>query len=289
MPPPSSTVATASESLQRSSGAIRVSFKRQGSRTVLDRLYQDGCCKARFPRPEWTRPPEAVLINTSGGLTDGDRLSVDAAWQADTRALVTTQAAERIYRSREGVARISTTLEVGERAAAYWLPQETILFDAGRLDRTTDVWMSRDASLFAVESIVFGRAGMGETTASGRVFDRWRIRIDGMLVFADALRLDDSGNAGLDRQLDRAAVMGDARAMATMIYVGEDAASRLAGFRQALARCDVIGGASDLGPLVVARVVATSSQQLRAAIASVFEAVGDDGRQNLQLPRVWNC
>ena len=230
-----------------------------------------------------------MLINTSGGLTDGDRLFVDAAWQADTRALVTTQAAERIYRSREGVARISTTLEVGERAAAYWLPQETILFDAGRLDRTTDVWMSRDASLFAVESIVFGRAGMGETTASGRVFDRWRIRIDGMLVFADALRLDDSGNAGLDRQLDRAAVMGDARAMATMIYVGEDAASRLAGFRQAMARCDVIGGASDLGPLVVARVVATSSQQLRAAIASVFEAVGDDGRQNLQLPRVWNC
>ena len=123
----SETPAAVPARLQRSTGAVRVSFKRDGGGTVLDRLFQQGCYKAL----------EAILINTSGGLTDGDRLSCIASWQANTKALITTQAAERIYRSRGGAANVDSRLQIDERASACWLPQETLLFDRGRLDRTT--------------------------------------------------------------------------------------------------------------------------------------------------------
>lgn len=154
---------------------------------MLGELYQDGCYKARFPSAEPQQSTEAILINTSGGLTDGDALSCHAAWNANTAALITTQAAERIYRSRGAQTTVLTQLNVGECANACWLPQETILFDGGRMDRNINIDMSPGARLFAAESVVFGRTAMGEVARSGRICDRWRVRIDGKLVFADGL------------------------------------------------------------------------------------------------------
>ena len=55
--------------------------------------------KALFPRP---RGPalDAVLLNTGGGITGGDRFDVAATAGADTRLTITTQAAERAYKAQ---------------------------------------------------------------------------------------------------------------------------------------------------------------------------------------------
>lgn len=169
--------------LQRAIGKAQVGFRRRGAETVLDHLYQSGCCKVRFPRLEPGRDTEAILINTTGGLTDGDVIETKIRWGAGTRASVASQAAERIYRSRHDPARITTNLTVAENATACWLPQETILFDQGQFERHTTITLAASARLLAVESIVFGRAAMGEAVASGRILDRWRLRVAGKLVF----------------------------------------------------------------------------------------------------------
>lgn len=286
--------AASAPELQRSSGTVRLSFKRRGAHTVLDSLYQQGCYKARLPPPSAEQAPEAILINTSGGMTDGDHLSCIASWQPDTAALVTTQAAERIYRSREAAATVRSELHIGRDATACWLPQETILFDEGRLDRLTNVSMVSGSSLFAVESIVFGRAGMGEVVASGRVSDLWRIRIDGKLVFADSVVFENIGDSDLNTQLSHAPVANGATAIATIIYAGHDCAALLDNFRRALAQSDVVAGATNLGDLVVARVLANNGQRLRDAVMRVFSVAkfngGDDlPHRGFELPRVWNC
>ena len=94
--------------LQRSTGAARIAFKARDGRTVLDDVHQSGCCKVRFPRPDPGATTEAVLINTAGGLTDADRLTVEARWRPGTCAVVTSQAAERVYRSRDLPARVAS-------------------------------------------------------------------------------------------------------------------------------------------------------------------------------------
>ena len=276
--------------LQRSSGSVRLSFKRYGLRTVLGTLYQDGCYKSRFPRTNVQKPAEAILINTSGGLTDGDNLSCFAAWDSSTAALITTQAAERIYRSRDVAAIVHSELSIGECATACWLPQETILFDGGCLDRTTVVDMAPGSRLFAAESIVFGRANMGEVCQTGRLFDRWRIRIDGRLVFADSVLFDDSCHGLLAEQLGHRPIANGANCMATLIYAGADCAEQLDKVRAALDRSNVVAGASNLGPLIVARVMADSSLAMRNAVAHVFESIqGDSVERQFELPRVWHC
>jgi urease accessory protein len=61
--------------LQRAVGGVEIGVKKTGRGTVLDTLRQQGCLKARFPNA-YNGAMEAVLINTSGGVTDGDILDI---------------------------------------------------------------------------------------------------------------------------------------------------------------------------------------------------------------------
>ena len=189
--------------LQRSQGAATIAFKRRGEATVLDRLRQQGCAKIRLPRVHQPGHPESVLLNTAGGLTGGDRFDVEASWAPLTQATVTTQAAERLYKSSGGYASVRNALRVGAGALAFWLPQETIVFDGAALQRRLDVDLEGDATLIAVESWMIGRAAMGEKVRQARIHDHWRVRRDGKLVFADGLRLSGDIQSILGPTSDR--------------------------------------------------------------------------------------
>ena len=83
----------------------------------------------------WGAVPEVVFLNTSGGLTGGDRLSYGVALGDGCRAVATTQTAERAYLSNQGAARVEVSMTVGAGGWIDWLPQETILFERSALHR----------------------------------------------------------------------------------------------------------------------------------------------------------
>ena len=258
--------------LQRARGVVRVSAKRRGAATVLDRLHQAGSAKARIPNGAGF---EAVLLNTAGGVTGGDLFENGVEAAPETCLTVTTQTAERVYRStgEDGVVRNALVLGAGARVD--WLPQETILFDGGRLRRSLDVEMAADARLLAIEPLVLGRAAMGERVARGFVHDGWRVRRGGELVYADALRLggDIGGAAGA------AAALGGGIACASLLHVAPDAEDRLDALRGALGED---GGASAWNGLIAARLVAQDGARLRAALMRAVGALRPG-----PLPRVW--
>ncbi len=78
---------------QRAYGRLRVAFERRGDITALAVLRQEGCLKARHPRPEPGSIAETVLLNTSGGITGGDDLGLDIRAGGGTRLIATTPAA----------------------------------------------------------------------------------------------------------------------------------------------------------------------------------------------------
>lgn len=266
----------------RSRGHARLRFKRRGEATVLGDLYQQGCAKLRFPDRDG-KGREAVLINTAGGLTGGDVFECAVAWGEGTAATVTTQAAERIYRTGFGPARIDTNLAIGPGARAAWLPQETILFDGGRFERTTSVDVAAGATLIACESLVVGRRAMGETVRSGSVRDAWRVRLGGRLVFADTLRLDGD----IAATLARPAIADRAEAFATVLVVGDRPADCLKDLRSLAGTLPAAVAATERDAVLVVRVLAVSGAEMRAALIAVLGGLraGECGG----LPRVWNC
>jgi len=264
--------------LQRARGAARIAVRAEDGKTCLARLYQDGCGKIRLPRDHSALGLEAVLINSSGGLTDGDRLTWDAEVGPGARLTLTTQACEKVYRARAGQAETAVTLDLGEGASLDWLPQETILFDGGALARRLEADLAADARLLAVEAVVLGREAMGESVRHGRLADRWRIRREGRLVFADDLRLEGA----ITDLAAKACVLAGARAFASMLLVADDAERFLPAVRAALGPR---GGASAFDGKLFARVAAADGFVLRQTLLPALEALRD-GRP---LPRVWRA
>lgn len=273
--------------MQRAEGRARVSFVRRlvngAEETRLDDLFQDGCCKVRLPRAYGHGGPVAVLINSAGGVTGGDRLTYEAEWGAQTRATVTTQAAERIYRRSEGVGHIVNRLTVGAGARAHWLPQETIIFDRAGLKRRLDIDLFADATLIACEAIVLGRTAMGEDVREISLDECWRVTRGGRLVYADALRL-----SGDSRQiLSGGATGGGARAVASLLVAGPEAEGRLAGVRDLLsarlAGGGAEGGASAFDGLLSIRLMAQDGRALRDILEPLIELLTGEA-----LPRAWS-
>ena len=266
--------------MQRAFGVGGISTYQRADATKLSTLYQEGCAKIRLPNTH-SSALEAVLINTAGGLTGGDRMRWTAELAAQGKMVLTTQACERIYRSIEGPAHVETRLTIGENAHLDWLPQETILFASSQLDRRLDIDLATGASLTAVEAILLGRDAMGELALDARLRDNWRIRRNGRLVHAEATRLD-----GTAAERTGISLLAGNRALATIIHIAPDAdqaAVALARVR-AILPADRRIAASTNGTRLVIRALAESGLALRRLIIPILSQLSGSGT----LPRMWH-
>jgi urease accessory protein len=271
-----------------------IGFRRRGAATALADLRQEGCLKARFPHtPDGL---EAVTLNTSGGIAGGDRLRTAITLGDAARVTIAAQAAERFYRAlpADPPAHVRTTISLSPDAELDWLPQETILFDGASLDRVLSVEMAPDAAFLGVESLVFGRAAMGERVRSGGIADTIRVCRGGTPLLHDAIRL--AGD--MDATLARPAIAAGARAVATIVLVAPDAEARLEALRAALGMVEAsVGavtaaeasggeaGASAWNGMLFARILAPDGAALRRLVMAGLECL----RGGRTLPRVWLC
>ncbi|WP_350333909.1 urease accessory protein UreD [Coralliovum pocilloporae] len=261
--------------LQRAQGRAHLGFALRNGKTVLTDLHQSGCVKALLPANHASRP-DAVLINTAGGVTGGDALTYSASLEEQTSLCLTTQTAERIYKSSSGVGRISTRLELGPSSSLDWLPQETILFDGCALDRKLDVIMHGSSRALLLEPVILGRKAMGEILTACCMSDQWRIIRDGTLIYADALRITDP------RNLNSKATLDGMNAFATLVYIAPEAEERLDSMRRLLDFDNVHAAASAWNGCLVTRFISSDAQALRAALIKTLSRF-----RAHPLPRVW--
>ena len=229
---------------------------------ILD-LYQHEPLRLMWPRAEAGEPLTGILVNTAGGVVGGDRHHIRVDCIANGDALITGQAAEKIYRSSGKAAVVEVDLVARSKARLEWLPQGTILFDGAMLRRHTTIRREPGARILAGEILVLGRLGMGERFRSGFLLDRWRVEDRGKLAWIDALRLD--GN--LEHLSDSVAGLGGAQALATVIYIGDDAPAVLDDARSLLPKPDteLRAGATVLGSVLICRWLGGEPHRLRDA------------------------
>jgi urease accessory protein len=259
----------------RANGHVALSVRASGGVSRRADVHEAGSLRLRFPNADATML-EAVILNTAGGMTGGDRFSVDIDVGEAARLLVGTTSAEKIYRSLQDDVTVDVRLKVANGGHLAWLPQETILFDRARYSRRIEADLAPDASLVLAEAVVFGRAAMGETVAQGYLADHWRIRRDGKLLFAENVRLDGD----IDRKLAVAAVAAGRMAVATILIVpGTEA--QVEAVRSATEGASGEMAISSWNGIAVARFCAPDGAALRHDICAVLTAL------NVALPRLW--
>ena len=261
-----------SPKLQRAHGQIALTF----CGNKLEELYQSGCAKLMLPKT-YGEMTEAVMLNTSGGITGGDRLNVKI--QVENGAVVaTSQTAERLYRSITEPAKIEITLRAYNAATLHWLPQETIIFDGAELDRTVCLDMSADSKCLLAETIVMGREAMGEDIRGCHFTDNWWLYREGQLFHAESLRLTD-------RVAEIMAVPAGgngARLLSTILYAGFDAEQKAGLLNSVVETCSSKCAMSCWNDRLVIRLMSPHPRFARADIKELLCALSGQ-----PLPRVW--
>ncbi len=257
----------------RAHGVLRLGAKRRGPASVVASLRQEGSLKALFPKCAGDAL-EAVFLNTAGGLTGGDVMDIAMTAGDGTQIIASSQAAERAYRAQPGqVARAQVDLHVADGARLHWLPQETILFDGAALRRRLHVNLTGNARALIVEPLIFGRAAMGETLGVLHFTDQWRVRRDGKLIFADALRITDDAISKMECR----AIAGGAGALATVLLAAPEA-----GVFAEMPLPDDAGLSLIADDLLLIRILADDGFALRKVLIPVIEALSQ-----APMPRVW--
>jgi urease accessory protein len=269
------------DQLQRSHGAARLAFANRNNRNSIVERYASAPVRILTPSIQGGIP-EAVLANTSGGIAGGDTSHVDILVAQNAQALVTGQAAEKIYRSIDMPASIRTVIKIEDGSTLEYLPQESILFDGAKLNRAVNISLGARSCLLLSEMFVLGRWAMNEDFIRGIFLDRWSIDVAGQPIWREGLRVE-GGLSSLSSSLGFA----NARALATIFYAGANAAEVLG-----LAR-DVIGpmgGATIVRGMLVVRMLGNEAGMLKQQLGEIISIIRAAalGRP-AEVPRVWRC
>jgi urease accessory protein len=143
-------------------GTLRLRFDRRASGTVV------AGCRYTLPlqvlAPVALDDPAAVvsILNPTGGLVGGDRLSIEVEATAGAHAVLTTPSATRVYRTEGEDSTQSVRIAIGPGATVEWVPDHTIPFAGSSFRQTLDVEMDESARLILVDAFSAGRIGRGE-------------------------------------------------------------------------------------------------------------------------------
>ena len=98
----------------RSAGSIALEVGVKAGATRRLRAAEDGPLRVRFPGPD-SANLEAMIVNTAGGIAGGDRHRIEILAGEKAQLVVTTAAAEKVYRA------LGPGADIGVRLRAHSL------------------------------------------------------------------------------------------------------------------------------------------------------------------------
>ncbi|MGF1672539.1 MAG: urease accessory protein UreD [Rivularia sp. (in: cyanobacteria)] len=152
-------------------GKLNLVYNYNQNKTILIQSKNQAPLKIQRPfYPEGQSICHSVILHTAGGIVGGDRLSSNIHLQPHTKALITTAAANKIYRSNGLQARQNIDIRIDNNACLEWLPQETIIFNGANYRQDIRIELATNANFIGWEITRFGRTAACEKFVEGE----WR-------------------------------------------------------------------------------------------------------------------
>jgi urease accessory protein len=165
---------------------LDLGYRRLGERTVLTtRVHEGPLVVQKSLYPEGDAVCQNVIVHPPGGIVGGDTLAVNVDAGPCTHVQLTTPGAAKCYRSGGAFARQRIRLHAARGAVLEWLPQETILFDASKIELELSIELVDDARFLGWDVVCLGRTAAGERFDRGALRQRLTLTRDGIPVFAE--------------------------------------------------------------------------------------------------------
>ena len=277
-------------------GRLSLELDKTERGTQLTRSSHEGPLRIqRVLKPEGPECPHIYLLHPPGGVVGGDRLRTHVALGAGAQVLLTTPAAQKLYRSPGARAEISNLLECGAGARLEWLPSETLAFSAAQALVTTRVELAPEAAFLGWEIACYGMPARGETFDAGRVVTRLELFRGETPLIIESF---DLGQANASQGKTEPELLGGAFALRGQPVVanlyavpaqGQIETGLVDRVREALGEpARGLCGVSSLQDLLVVRALGPNVEGIRASLIRAWTVLRPVivGRDAI-APRIW--
>ncbi|MCB8889258.1 urease accessory protein UreD [Vreelandella malpeensis] len=182
------------DSQRRWAARLSLRFARRDQTTRMVQARHQGPLRVQRPfYPEGRFDAcHTYLLHPPGGLVSGDALEISAHVEKGAHALLTTPAANKLYKadSQDVAWSQRTALTVEDGAVLEWLPQETIAFDGSKGEQRTHIALHGSAKCLGWEMMALGRPASRLPFVTGRIEQHFRLTLDDKPLWLERQPLD---------------------------------------------------------------------------------------------------
>ena len=165
-------------------GELKLAFEQRNGSTVLAESFFKVPLQVMKPRYDASGCACVYLLSPTGGVVQGDDYQIEITLAPNTHAMLTTQAATKVYAMPKQGASQSMRVKVGQDAIFEYLPDPTILFRDSNFSQSITVSLERGAMAALQEIVMPGRLARGETLQFTRFHSRNEAsNSDGLLLY----------------------------------------------------------------------------------------------------------
>jgi urease accessory protein len=262
---------------------LDLAYAQRGAKTVIVQRRHVGPLTIQRPFYPEGGVCHSYVLHPPGGVVGGDQLRLNVCVERGAHALITTPASAKFYRSEGATAIQQQVLSVANEGILEYMPQDTILFDACKVNTRTRIDLAQNARFAGWEILCQGRPASGEKFMNGYCRQAYELYRDGTPLVIERTQLNgDSAIQSAKWGLANYPVTG------TMLITG--ASVELV----ELARATVVAGtdlfsASLMQDVLICRYLGWQGIEARDCFSRVWAAIRPAwiGRAACR-PRIWD-
>lgn len=264
---------------------LDLSYRRVDDRTVLAKRFHHGpLVVQKSLYPEGHAVCQNVIVHPPGGIVGGDALEVSADAGPGAHAQLITPGAAKCYRSGGALAHQRIRVCAAQGATVEWLPQETIVFEAARIDLELAIELADDACFIGWDVICLGRTAAGERFGAGSLRQRLSLTRDGLPVFVERAVL----HGGAPMMASPVGLHGNP-VFGTFLAAARDVTQAMLESCRKVNAIEGEGAVTRLPGVLIARYRGTSSGAARRYFTALWQVLRPALTRRAALPpRIWS-
>lgn len=147
-------------------GKLLLEFNKKHDKTIISDCFQQPPLKASrelYLNSSDSEEATVYLMQSSGGLVEGDCNEYEIFLRENTRVCLTPQSANLIYPSYNNIcSKILINIKIAENAYLEWKPESLIPFNDSKFEGITRVYMNSRSTLLFGDIIAPGRIKRNE-------------------------------------------------------------------------------------------------------------------------------
>lgn len=177
-------------------GLIDLVLEKQGDVVVSPRKYFNGVFKLS-PKMELDveRIPAYFLMQLGGGIVEGERYNINVELKENVRAIVTTQAASKVYKCENSYESFQeTTLKLEENSILEYITDPVILYKDAVYRQENNIYMTKSSTLIYTDGITSGWSPDKKRFQYEKAKLKTNIYMDGVPVLLDNMLINPREN-----------------------------------------------------------------------------------------------